>query len=498
MPNLARNGAPAWGRAPGTPCGSGEGERVPPGEQRGMSHPGRASGQVPRRGALRVQAWVLFAGLSVAAGCGAAGDEQPSGDAPRAGGDTTVIDRSSNAFTFPAPNLDAEDLASHLDGDVAFEATFVTAPAPRNPGLGPLFNNNGCAKCHVRDGRGLPEAGRGPHGSPLLVRVSASAGEPAVPGGAVAVEGLGTQLQDHAVYGATPEVTVAIRWVEQPGEYGDGEPFSLRRPVFEITLASGEPLPRDVMTSARIPPPVFGLGLLEAVAEDDIVARADPDDADGDGISGRPNYVWDEVRGAPSLGRFGWKANVPSLLQQAAAAYSGDMGVSSPMFPEADGTSEVDERTLGAAAFYTATLAVPGRYGWSEPEVKRGEALFREARCATCHVEELRTGEQATGALRGQTFHPYTDLLLHNMGFDLADGRPDFMASGTEWRTAPLWGLGLTHTVLPYSSFLHDGRARSIEEAILWHGGEAEASKEAFRVMAASDRAALMEFLRSL
>lgn len=447
---------------------------------------------------MRTKAWVLLAGLAVAGGCGASGDALPREDAPRAGGDTTVIDRSSNAFAFPAPNLSAEDRATHLDGDVAFEATFVTPPAPRNAGLGPLFNNNACVKCHVRDGRGLPEAGQGPLGSPLLVRVSAASGDPTVPGGAAPVEGLGTQLQDHAVHGVTPEVTVAIRWIEQPGEYGDGEPFSLRRPVFEITLASGEPLPRDVMISARIPPPVFGLGLLEAVAEADIVARADPDDADGDGISGRPNYVWDELRSAASLGRFGWKANVPDLLQQAAIAYANDMGVSSPLLPEVDGTSEIDERTLQAVAFYTATLAVPGRHDWSEPEVQRGEALFRAARCAACHVEELHTGEHAIGALRGQTIHPYTDLLLHNMGFDLADGRPDFMASGTEWRTSPLWGLGLAQTVLPYSSFLHDGRARSIEEAVLWHGGEAEASKEAFRIMAATDRAALMKFLRSL
>jgi CxxC motif-containing protein (DUF1111 family) len=409
-----------------------------------------------------------------------------------------VEDRTSNAYSFPAPNLTAEELARHLEGDLAFEATFVSPPAVINPGLGPLFNNNACAKCHVRDGRGLPVAGHGPLGSPLLVRVSASEGEPSVPGGAVPVDGLGTQLQDHAIYGAVPEVSIALSWVEVTGEYGDGAPFSLQRPQLAVNLADGQPLAGDVMTSPRIPPPAFGLGLLEAVLEDEILSIADPDDEDRDGISGRPNYVWDVRRSAMVLGRFGWKSNSPSLLQQAAAAYANDMGVSSPMFPEADGTWELDEQTLAAAAFYTQTLAVPRRASWEDPGVRRGEALFRSTGCAACHVEELHTGGHEVTALVGQTIFPYSDLLLHNMGFDLADGRPDFLASGTEWRTAPLWGLGAAQTVLPYAGFLHDGRARTIEEAILWHGGEAETSKERFRMLPASERQALLAFLRSL
>lgn len=439
----------------------------------------------------------LLGGTSTAGGCGDVGGA--AGDAvPLAGGDTTVIDRSSNAYSFPAPNLSADDLALHFEGDVAFESTFVSPPAPVNAGLGPLFNNSACTKCHARDGRGLPVAGQGPLGSPMLVRVSLATGAPPVPGAAVPVAGLGTQLQDHAIYGSLPEVVVAITWTEQAGEYGDGAPFSLRQPAVAITLASGQALPGDVLTSPRIPPPVFGLGLLEAVPDGDIITMADPEDADGDGISGRANLVWDVRRATAVVGRFGWKANVPNLLQQAAAAYANDMGVSSPMFPEDDGSSEIDEHTMTVAAFYTQTLAVPRRGAWDEPEVKRGEVLFRSSGCEACHVETLHTGDHAISALRDQTLHPYTDLLLHNMGFDLADGRPDFLASGTEWRTAPLWGLGVAQTVLLYSTFLHDGRARSIEEAILWHGGEAEISKETFRTLPASDREALLSFLRSL
>lgn len=431
-----------------------------------------------------------------AVGCEPTGGRED--EAPLAGGATTVSDRTSNAFTFPAPTLTEEELDLHLEGDVAIEANFVSAPATINPGLGPVFNNNACGRCHVRDGRGQAVAGPGPLGSPLLVRASLADGQPEVPGGAVPVPGLGTQLQDHAIYGSVAEVAVLIRWVEERGEYGDGEPFSLRRPAFDITLANGAPLGGEVQTSARIPPPLFGLGLLEAVPEATVLALADPDDADQDGISGRPNFVWDVQSRAQVLGRFGWKANTPNLLQQTAAAYANDMGVTSPMFPGPDGSTEIDERTLSSATFYSQSLAVPQRERWTEPEVRRGEALFRSVGCGVCHTEELRTGAHPLAALGDQRIHPYSDLLLHNMGFDLADGRPDFLASGTEWRTAPLWGLGLTHTVLPYSTFLHDGRARTIEEAILWHGGEAERAREAFRRATKTDRQALLTFLRSL
>jgi CxxC motif-containing protein (DUF1111 family) len=442
---------------------------------------------------------VTLLGAALLAACGeAASSASGAGEPPLAGGDTTIINRTSNAYAFPSPNLTEAELGIHLEGDVAFEALFVSPPATLNAGLGPMFNNNGCIKCHLRDGRGLPVAGQGPLGSPLLVQVSLASGEPVFPGGPVPVPGLGLQLQDHASYGYEPEVTVVIRWIEEAGQYGDGEPYSLRRPALDITLSNGEPLPGDVLTSARIPPPVFGLGLLEAVPEVDLLALADPEDADGDGISGRPNYVWDVPTASTRIGRFGWKANVPTVRQQSATAYFNDMGVTSPMFPEPDGTSEIDGHTLDVVGLYMQTLAVPRRDGWDDPTVRRGEDLFRAIGCERCHVERLRTGTHVIGALSEQTIHAYTDLLLHNMGFDLADGRPDYQASGTEWRTPPLWGLGLAQTVLPYSNFLHDGRARTIEEAILWHSGEAERSKEAFRTLPGGDRSALMAFLQSL
>ncbi|MCK6536729.1 MAG: thiol oxidoreductase [Polyangiaceae bacterium] len=428
--------------------------------------------------------------------CGGTPESQPAASSPLSGGDTTIFDQTTSAFTNPAPNLGEADLAHHLEGDVAFEATFVTPPATVNAGLGPVFNNRSCSACHIKDGRGLPVTGTGAQGSMALVRVStakSALGE----GTPIPVPGLGLQLQDHAVFGVSPEATVRLEWIEETSAYpGDGAKYSLRRPKLVIELADGKPLPADVLTSLRVPPPVFGLGLLEAIPEAALLALEDPQDADGDGISGRANQVWDEEGQRTVTGRFGWKSNQPNLTQQAAAAYLHDMGVENPVFFEQE--PELSSKTLEAAAFYTRTLAVPARRDVSDPVVRRGEQIFSQIGCASCHVPELKTGPSPHQAVAEQRIQPFTDLLLHNMGFDLADGRPDFVASGTEWRTPPLWGVGLAARVLVGAAFLHDGRARTLEEAVLWHGGEAEVSREKFRAAKAGDRAALLSFLESL
>jgi CxxC motif-containing protein (DUF1111 family) len=430
-----------------------------------------------------------------------------SASSPLAAGQTTVFNRTSSAYEQPSAGLSTEDVTKHRDGDIAFEAVFVTPPATVNPGLGPVFNNASCAGCHLRNGRGLPETGQ------LLVRVSDTKqwnldttidplqyhlegntkieNTPSVPG-------LGTQIQDRAVYGHSPEADVQLDWQETTGTYGDSTPYQLRSPVVKITLPDGKALPPQIKTSLRLPSPVYGLGLLEAVPEKQIRQLADPEDSNGDGISGRVNEVWDVRTQSTALGRFGWKANNPNLQQQSASAYVNDMGVTNPLFPNADGSMDIDEETLTQATFYVQTLAVPARTLLDDPQVKQGEKLFNQADCATCHIATLTTEKYHIPQLANQTIHPYTDLLLHDMGEKLADRRPDFQATGTEWRTSPLWGIGLTQTVLPYSGFLHDGRARTLEEAILWHGGEAEASRETFRQMSASDRQALVRFLRSL
>jgi CxxC motif-containing protein (DUF1111 family) len=254
------------------------------------------------------------------------------------------------------------------------------------------------------------------------------------------------------------------------------------------------------------------VGLLEAIPEDDIVAASDPDDSDGDGISGRPNWVTDTTTGERSLGRFGWKANVASVERQVAGAFLGDIGVTSPILPEQNctevqtacaaapngGEPEISADLLEKVVFYTQTLAVPARRDLTSSEVKEGANVFAELGCSGCHQPRQETGNDPLAALANQVIFPFTDLLLHDMGPRLADDRPDGEASGTEWRTAPLWGIGLTETVSGHTFFLHDGRARSLEEAILWHGGEAEASVEGFKALSSEQRLQLVAFLRSL
>ncbi|MEL6130686.1 MAG: di-heme oxidoredictase family protein [Cyanobacteria bacterium J06636_16] len=310
--------------------------------------------------------------------------------------------------------------------------------------------------------------------------------------------GLGNQIQDFAIYGQNAEAEIKILWRETAGTYGDGEPYRLRQPQFDIRLENGEVLSDSALISPRIPPQVYGLGLLEAIEEADLLALADPEDVDRDGISGKPNNVLNVETETLELGRFGWEAGMPNLLQQSAAAYVDDIGITNPLYPAEDGSAEIDQETLVAAAAYAQTLAVPVRVMVDDPEVQRGEQLFSEANCASCHATAFQTGMHKYPSMRNQLIAPYTDLLLHDMGEGLADGRPEFLADGQEWRTPALWGIGLAQTVLPYSGYLHDGQARTLEEAILWHGGEAEQSKEVFRTLEKSDREALVRFLKSI
>ncbi|MGB3363846.1 MAG: di-heme oxidoredictase family protein [Thermodesulfobacteriota bacterium] len=415
-----------------------------------------------------------------------------------AGGDTSINNRTSFAFEVPAPNLTPENLERHLDGDIEFGNVFVTEPAPVNPGLGPLFNNVSCESCHLNNGRGLPEFGNTALRSLSLVRVSDPNGVPTVPGGNPPVEGLGNQIQDHAIFGVDPEAEVTLDWEEVPGSYPDGSAFSLRKPLLTIILANGEPLDESILTSVRMPPPVFGLGLLEAIPDETILSMTDPDDADGDGISGRVNMVWDRVSASTKIGRFGLKANNPTLRQQTANAYAGDMGVSSPDLSDEDLGIDITQEQLDLATFYVQSLAVPNRLETDDPDVQKGEQFFYGIGCNSCHVSTLETGQTDIQEVSNQKIQAFTDLLLHDMGEGLADNRPDFLANGREWRTAPLWGIGLTQRVLGVQNFLHDGRARTLEEAILWHGGEAEATKNDFMNLSAKEREQLIDFLNTL
>ncbi len=421
----------------------------------------------------------------------------------QSGGAVTTSLSGSLAYSQPAPNLSNEGLGKHLLGDIQFEQVFVEAPAAINPGLGPLFNNNSCVNCHIGDGRGRPPL-NGEQFETMLVRISLpGADEYNAP---VSVYEFGTQLQDRAVFGYEPEGRVNISYEILNGKYPDGTAYTLSKPKYQITGRIGN----NVLISPRVAPAVFGIGLLEAIKEEDILAHADPNDLNQDGVSGKPNYVWNYKTNYRELGRIGLKANTPTLEQQNAAAYRNDIGVTAPIFPteNCSGSSkcdqlsddpEVSQEILDLVTFYVQTLAVPARRNYNDNEVKRGKMLFKQIGCNSCHVTQFTTGLHKTvPELSGQKIHPYTDLLLHDMGEELADNRPDFEANGNEWRTPPLWGIGLVKIVNGHSNFLHDGRARNLEEAILWHFGEGKNSRQKFMNLSKSDRDALVKYLNSL
>ena len=423
------------------------------------------------------------------------------------GGSETVLNQGAGAFGEMFPNLSPSKARIHEIGDMAFEATFVSAPAKINPGLGPVFNNVSCASCHVSDGRGRPPF-TGEQNSSMLLRLSIPGTDEH--GGPKPVPGFGGQLQHRGIFGAVPEATVDIGYTEKEYAFADGEKYQLRFPTYTLKNPYTA-LPADVMISPRVAPPAFGLGLLEHIDDQDILAGADEDDANDDGISGRRNYVWDIPTQKKVLGRFGWKANNSSLLQQTASAYNEDMGITNYIFPEEssknqpqddhldDGLLEVSDSIVQAVAFYVETLGVPARRKANDPEVLAGKKVFMEAGCGACHTPRFITKtDVAFPEMSGQVIFPYTDLLLHDMGPDLADNRPDFEATGSEWRTVPLWGIGLTQVVNGHQNFLHDGRARTLMEAVMWHGGEAEKSKDYIKDQPKSSRDALVKFLESL
>jgi CxxC motif-containing protein (DUF1111 family) len=321
----------------------------------------------------------------------------------------------------------------------------------------------------------------------------------------------GDQLNDAAVPGVPPEGRARVSWEYHAERLADGEIVELRRPRITFTDLAFGALGPDILISPRIAPPIIGAGFLEAVPEQTVLALSKHPKPGG--VRGHANYVWDVERGRLVLGRFGWKANAPSLRQQVAAALSADLGITNSLFPEENctpaqtacraapsgGTPEASEQQVAALVLHLQGLGVPARRAADDPQVSRGEALFQFAGCDECHWPTLRTGEYPDRPwLAQQTIQPYTDLLVHDMGEDLADGRPDFEAGGREWRTQPLWGIGLTSTVSDEPAYLHDGRARTLLEAILWHGGEAESSRRRILRFSPEQRAALLRFLESL
>ncbi|WP_299844966.1 di-heme oxidoredictase family protein [uncultured Roseovarius sp.] len=444
-----------------------------------------------------------------------------------AGAATVRVRNNADAFSQPSGNMPFADELDFKVGNGLFRKLWVSSPSSTlaSDGLGPLFNARSCQRCHLKDGRGHPPEGPEDNAISMFLRIS-------IPGDAgtevAEIEDYiatapdptyGTQLQDFSLPGHPSEYRLQIDYEEFEIALSDGEVASLRRPTYTAADLGYGPLHPQAMLSPRVAPQMIGLGLLEAIPAADILANADPEDTDGDGISGRANIVWSVEYDQPMLGRFGLKAGAPTVRHQSAGAFAGDIGISNPLFtgawgecteaqtdcragPHGDGDDrvyEIGQEGLDLVSFYSRNLAVPARRDVGDAQVLRGKEMFNALGCTSCHRPAYvthRLEDQPEQSF--QLIWPYTDMLLHDMGEGLADNRPEARATGQEWRTPPLWGIGLTEQVSGHSYFLHDGRARSLLEAVLWHGGEAELQRDAVIDMPAEDRAALIRFLESL
>ena len=470
---------------------------------------------------LRLSALFLALGLSACDDAPRFTKAEP-GEA-RSGGAATVRKTDQNAFSLPSANLPPSRRVDFSVGNSFFRSPWVTAPSTTTArdGLGPLFNTNACQNCHIKDGRGHPPLPNAANSVSMLVRLSI----PDAPQYAKVIEQLGVvpepvyggQFQDMAVPGVVPEGKVRVEYTPVPVRFKDGTEVELRKPVLQITQLGYGPMHPDTRFSARVAPPMIGLGLLEAIPEDAILANAAAQAKDKNGINGRPNRVWDDELQKTVIGRFGWKAGQPNLNQQNVHAFSGDMGLTTSLRPFDDctdaqtackqapngdgpnGEPEVSDNILRLVLFYSRNLAVPARRGINDEQVLAGKNLFFQAGCQSCHTPKYTTAANAAEPeLANQVIRPYSDLLLHDMGDGLADNRTEFPASGRDWRTPPLWGIGLTQNVSGHTQFLHDGRARNLLEAVLWHGGEAQAAQQHVLSFSAEQRAALLAFLNSL
>lgn len=437
----------------------------------------------------------------------------------RTGGMGTAFDATPRSFSLTARNINHYQRQLFADGKTVFEVQW-TPTGEEFGGLGPFFDARSCSSCHLEDGRAAGPAGDGPLPFGLGVRLISD--DPQT------IDRLGASLSSDGIDGG--EAVVSVRYETITGTFDDGAPYELRRPVYSVEI-DGEPLPDDTVIGVRVAPQLPGMGLLEQIRADDLLALADPDDADGDGVSGRVSVVTNLLTGEEAVGRFGWNATQPSVEQQAASAFFHDMGLTSRYFPDQDcdrwvpcvrdgvplsdeydaelygdptagvqppSEGEVSDRQLFEVTAYTQTLAVPGPRDLGDPQVEQGWELFGSTGCSSCHTGGYTTSVGPVQGLSNQLIQPYTDLLLHDLGIGLSDTTVVGDAVPTEWRTPPLWGIGLLDTVSGHTDLLHDGRARTYEEAILWHGGEAAASASAYRALPADERAAVLAFLESL
>ena len=482
----------------------------------------------------------LIAGISLCllAACNLNNNQQyaPSlnPDEQLPGGATTVATTPFISFERPAANLPGELKPDFHAGKALANQPWIKAPTvtAMRDGLGPLYNARTCLMCHIKGGKGfVPDSGEIPALS-SLVRLStpgdASEHEGAVPHPVYGdqIQGQSTSLahqlrhsqkdNDLLKHDIAPEAYVFIDWQISEFRYPDGNLVTLRKPQLRFEKLGYGELGDTTMTSLRVAPALQGMGLLELIPQQDIDALVDTDDSNKDGISGRINHVWDIEKKQTVAGRFGLKSNKPSIRMQVAGAFNGDVGISTTLFPNQPCSPkqfaclnaptgndvqnvELADDLLDLVVNFNRNLAPVARRNANDPQVLQGRTHFYQAGCHQCHNPSFITAESEERPHLGeQTIWPYTDLLIHDMGPELADGRPDFEASGSEWRTAPLWGIGVQEQVNGSKALLHDGRAQTIEEAILWHGGEAEGAKSRFIQFEEAKREALIAFVKSL
>lgn len=457
---------------------------------------------------------VFYPLLLVLSACGQHNGAQQTA---QPGGATSVSPVPFASLLKPLANLNAADKPAFYAGKALAEQPWVKAPTATDArdGLGPLYNARSCVACHSNGGRGaLPEnPDENLFSAVLRLSTANNQNEP----------NYGNQIQTQSISlehqlglptregGIAAEAQVFIQWQTETLRYPDGSSINLRKPTFHLQQLAYGALQAGTQFSLRNAPQMAGTGLLEAIPAADILALADPDDKNGDGISGRANRVFNPASGVTELGRFGHKANLTTVEHTVAAAFLNDIGISNPLFPAQNCTPiqsacaqapsgnnaagfELPADLLNLVSNFTRHLGVVSYRTQPNPE---GADLFQQINCSACHQPGFTTAAGA-GPLNGQRIYPYTDLLLHDMGPALADNRPDFLASGSEWRTAPLWGVGLNKTINGHLYLLHDGRAASVEEAILWHGGEAAASRQAFMHLPRAQRDTLLEFVEAL
>jgi CxxC motif-containing protein (DUF1111 family) len=433
------------------------------------------------------------------------------------------------------PAILGENAANFVGGRRLFHTNYTTGEhIEANNGLsapevavhanlaGPLYNQLACEGCHAHNNRGVAPPAGTPFDS-VVVKI-AGMGKDAN-GGNTPDPNYGKQLQNHATSG-TAEGTASFTYATVNGMFADGTPYQLTKPTTTFSnMAAGPP----ANYSVRLARPLIGMGLLEAIPEADLLAHADPSDCNNDGIKGIPNVVFDPEDGTMKIGRIGWKASKASVRMQVAEALNLDIGVTTSIYPKHDcgsaqasclaadtGKPELSDDDLNRIVTYMRTLGVPARRDLANPQVVRGEALFASIGCVNCHQPNQHTGTETPFLeLQNQVIHPYSDLLLHDMGPDLADNNSqgEYLATSSMWRTPPLWTIGLCdevatgfqmdQTLNPAPNqapchYLHDGRASSLIEAVLWHGGEAAKVKATVLALPAADRTALVAFLKSL